>query len=592
MIASDYILKIITLLGGLALFLFGMDVMGKALERQAGGKLQTLLAKMSSTVFKGLMLGMAVTAVIQSSSATTVMGVGFVNSGIMTLNQAVGVILGSNIGTTVTAWILSLSGLEGDSFIIQLFKPSTLAPLIGVVGIILFMFTKSEKKKGVGTIMLGFMALMTGMEIMGDSMKFLENEAWFSRLMISFSNPLIGILFGAILTAIIQSSSASVGILQGLCVTGAVTYGAAIPIILGQNIGTCVTAMLGAVGANRNARRAAMLHLLNKIIGATLFGIIFYGLGLFIDWTFLEQSTRAWDIAVMHTLYNVAITAVLIPARKLMISLVCRIIPDVPEPEKNELLDERLLATPAVAVRRAWEIAGKMADTAQQSMELASGLTVNFDPQIMEQVIALENETDYYEDALGSYLVKLSDKKLSMEDNRILNTLLYTISDLERIADHALNIAEAAQEMHEKNVVFSKQAQDELAVLQRAVGDIITRSVKAYTTFDMNQAMKVEPQEQVIDALVREIKSRHVRRLRDGKCSVEYGFVLEDLLTAYERSADHCSNIAVEILQVAEGKLEAHEYLNALKAGELQESAKFSERFNRYKARYTFPEEN
>ena len=591
MTVTDYILQVITLLGGLALFLFGMDVMGKALQRTAGGKLQTILAKMSSTVVKGCLLGLAVTAVIQSSSATTVMVVGFVNSGIMTLNQAVGVILGSNIGTTVTSWILSLSGLEGDSFIIQLFKPSTLSPILGVVGIVLFMFTKNERKQSIGTILLGFMALMTGMELMSDSMAFLKEEEWFAKLMISFSNPILGVLFGAALTALIQSSSASVGILQGLCITGAVTYGSAIPIILGQNIGTCVTAMLGAMGANRNARRTAMLHLLNKIVGAVLFSVMFYGIGLFHPWTFLNEATRPLDIAIIHTAYNVAVTAILIPARGLMIKGVCKLIPDAKEEEKTVLLDERLLATPAVAVAQAKEIALRMARCGQKAMELASGLVFSYDEKLMQQVIDLETETDHYQDAIGSYLVKLSGKRLSVEDNRILNTLLYTISDMERIGDHALNVAEAAQEMHDKDIQFSQQAQQELAVLQQAVNDIVRRTVKAYSTNDMNQAMKVEPQEQVIDALVKEIRSRHVRRLRDGKCSVEYGFVLEDLLTAYERSADHCSNIAVEILQVAEGKLETHEYLNALKAGELEESAKFTQRFNRYKARYSFPEE-
>ena len=591
MTATAYVLKIITLLGGLALFLFGMDVMGKALQRQAGGKLQTILAKMSSTVFKACLLGLAVTAVIQSSSATTVMVVGFVNSGIMNLQQAVGVILGSNIGTTVTSWILSLTGLEGDSFIIQLFKPTTLAPIIGVIGIVLFMFTKSQKKQGIGTIMLGFMALMTGMEIMGDAMEFLEDEPWFAQLMISFSNPILGILFGAVLTAIIQSSSASVGILQGLSLTGAVSMGAAIPIILGQNIGTCVTAMLGAVGANRNARRAASLHLLNKIVGAVLFAVVFYGLGLFIDWKFLGNAATPLDIALFHTFYNVGVTLILIPARNLMIKLVCKLIPDAKVAEGNALLDERLLATPAVAVARAQDIACLMVKTSQEAMTLASSLVASFDQAVMDKVIALENETDHYEDALGSYLVKLSDQKLSVKDNRTLNTLLYTVSDMERLGDHALNVAEAAQEMYNKDIVFSEQAQQELAVLQRAVNDIIKRTVNAYTAKNLDEAAKVEPQEQVIDALVREIKSRHVRRLREGKCSVEFGFVLEDLLTAYERSADHCSNIAVELLQVAEGKLETHEYLNALKAGELEESAKFNRRFNRYQARYVFPEE-
>ena len=588
---TAYIFKIITLLGGLALFLFGMDVMGKALERQAGGKLQTILAKMSSNVFKGFLLGLGVTAVIQSSSATTVMVVGFVNSGIMTLKQAVGVIMGSNIGTTVTAWILSLSGLEGDSFLIKFFKPSTLAPLIGIFGILLYM-GKSEKKRGIGTIMLGFMALMTGMDIMGDSMEFLESEPWFAQLMISFSNPIVGILFGAGLTAIIQSSSASVGILQGLCSTGVVTYGAAIPIILGQNIGTCITAIMGAIGANRNARRTAMVHLLFNVVGAVMFAVIFYGLGMFIEWKFLGDSVQAWDISVIHTGFNLIATAVLMPMNGLLVKLAYVLVPQVAEPQKTELLDSRLLATPAVAVQRAHEIAGEMAADAAKAMHLAMGLTKKFEAGILEQVIELEDKTDRYEDALNTYLVKLSGMNLSVHDNRILNTLLYTVSDIERMADHAMAVAKAALEIEEKKIEFSKQAKGELAVLEQAVLDIVDRTVVAYGSFDRSEAVKIEPQEQVVDALVREVKSRHVRRLRDGLCTVEYGFILEDLLTACERTADHCSNVAVEMLQVSEGKLEAHEYLNALKAGELYESAAFTERFARYKAQYAFPEEN
>ena len=588
---SFYMFKIIELLGGLALFLFGMDTMGKALERQAGGKLQTILAKMSSNVFKGFLLGMAVTAVIQSSSATTVMVVGFVNSGIMTLNQAVGVIMGSNIGTTVTSWILSLSGLEGDSVLIKLFKPSTLAPLVGTIGIALFMFTKSEKKKGIGVIMLGFLALMTGMDIMGDSMEFLEKEAWFGNLMISFSNPILGILFGALLTAVIQSSSASVGILQSLCLTGQVTFGAAIPIILGQNIGTCVTAIMGAIGANRNARRTAMVHLLFNVVGVLIFSVVFYGLGLFIDWAFLDNSVSAWNIAVIHTIFNVGATAVLMPMNKLLVKLAYLFVPAEPVHQSPVLLDERLLATPAVAVQRAHEIAADMGKDALEAMKLAMGLTTEFDVKTMDKVIELEDTTDHYQDALSTYLVKLSAKRLSVDDNRTLNTLLYTVADLERIGDHAVAIAKAGLEIEEKKISFSQQARDELAVLKKAVTDVVERTIAAFETLDVQLALKVEPQEQVVDSLVREIKSRHVRRLRDGKCTIEYGFVLEDLLTAYERIADHCSNIAVEILQVAEGKLEAHEYLSALKAGELEESAAFAERFAKYKAKYAFPEE-
>jgi len=588
---SYYIFKIIALLGGLALFLFGMDVMGKALERTAGGKLQTILAKMSSNVFKGFLLGLGVTAVIQSSSATTVMVVGFVNSGIMTLKQAVGVIMGSNIGTTVTAWILSLSGLEGDSFIVQLFKPSTLSPVLGTIGIILYMFTKSEKKKNIGTVMLGFMALMTGMDLMSGSMSFLKGEAWFAELMISFSNPLLGILFGAILTAVIQSSSASIGIIQGLCGTGVVSFGAALPIILGQNIGTCVTALLGSVGANRNARRTAIVHLLFNTVGVCIFVIVFYGLGLFIPWSFLGDTVSAWNIAVIHTCFNVAATCVLMPMNGLLVKLAYLIIPSQETPQEEALLDERLLATPAVAVQRAQEIASQMAADTAEAIKLAIGLTKNFDESTLERVIELEDRTDHYEDALGTYLVKLSNMNLTVHDNRILNTLLYTVSDIERMADYSVTMAKVALEIEEKRIDFSSQAKEELAVLEQAVLDIVDRTVAAYGTFDLKQAIKIEPQEQVVSTLVREVKSRHIRRLRDGLCSVEYGFVLEDLLTACERTAAHCSNVAVEMLQVAEGKLEAHEYLNALKMGELYESVAFAEQFAKYKARYAFPEE-
>ena len=586
-----YLFKLVSLLGGLALFLFGMDTMGKSLERTAGGKLQTILAKMSSNVPKGFLLGLAVTAVIQSSSATTVMVVGFVNSGIMTLQQAVGVIMGSNVGTTVTAWILSLSGLKGDSFLVQLFKPATLSPLLGTVGIILYLFTKSEKKQNIGGILLGFMALMTGMELMSSSMKFLKDEAWFAQLMVSFSNPIIGILVGAALTAIIQSSSASVGILQSMCSTGAVSFGCAIPVILGQNIGTCVTAMMGSIGANKNARRTAMVHLYFNIMGTLIFVTLFYGIGLFFPWQFLTESCNEMNIALIHTAFNVAATALLLPLNGVLVKLATLSVPDDKQEEKTELLDERLLGTPAVAIQRAHEIAARMAKDSAEAMRLAIGLTRRFDAETMERVLALEDNTDRYEDALGVYLVKLSGINLSVSDNRILNTLLYTVSDIERVADHAVSVGKAALEMEEKKICFSAQAKAELEVLERAVSDILERTVNAYERFDRNLAMKVEPQEQVVDALVREVKSRHIRRLRDGLCSVEYGFVLEDLLTAFERTADHCSNVAVEILQVSEGKLEAHEYLNSLKSGELQESAAFTERFARYKAQYAFPEE-
>ncbi len=396
---------------------------------------------------------------------------------------------------------------------------------------------------------------------------------------------------GAILTGIIQSSSASVGILQGLCSTGTVTFGNAIPVILGQNIGTCVTALISSVGANKNARRTAMVHLFFNMVGSLLFIFLFYGIGLFYPWAFLGDTASAVDIAVIHTAFNLCATAVLMPMNKLLVKLATLAVPDGKDAEEITLLDERLLGSPAVAVQQAHAVAADMANAARDAMALAVGLTKSFDRKALEQVMALEDKTDRYEDALSSYLVKLTGKELSVADNRILNTLLYTVADVERIADHAASIARTAQEMEEKSIVFSHQANGELEILSRAVEDIVDRTVSAYGSFDYDLAGKVEPQEQVVDALVREVKSRHVRRLREGLCTVEYGFVLDDLLTAFERAADHCSNIAVEMLQVAEGKLEAHEYLHALKSGELHESAAFSERYARYKAQYVFPED-
>jgi len=585
---SFYILKIISLLGGLALFLFGMDVMGDSLERLAGGKLQTVLAKMSSTVIRGLLLGVAVTAVIQSSSATTVMVVGFVNSGIMTLQQAIGVIMGSNIGTTVTSWLLSLTQLEGESFLVQVFKPSTLAPLLGAVGIVLFMFTKSQQKKGIGSILLGFMALMTGMDLMSDSMSFLKEEAWFANLMVSFSNPILGIIAGAVLTAVLQSSSASVGILQSLCATGAVTFGTALPIILGQNIGTCVTAMISTVGANRNARRTALVHLYFNVVGVVLFCVLFYGVGLFFPWPFMESTAEPMTIALIHTGFNVGATLVLLPMHKLLERLAYMTIPAEPVHQAPILLDELLLATPAVAIQRAQEITGRMTAAALEALELAASLTREFSEEGLAKVKELEDQTDKYQDALGSYLVKLTGQQLSEHDNKLLNTLLYSLSDIERMADHAVTIAKAGQEIHQKQIRFSDAARSELQVLERAVIDTVRRTAGAFETGDLSGAVEIEPMEQVVDAIVKEVKSRHVRRLRDGLCTVEYGFVLDDLLTSWERVADHCSNVAVEMLQSAEGKMDAHEYLNALKSGQLRESARFNELYRRFRAQYSF----
>lgn len=589
--ATDYILQIITLFGGIALFLFGMDVMGKALEKQAGGKLQNILAKMSSSAPKGFILGLAATALIQSSSATTIMLIGFVNSGIMTLSQTVGVIMGANVGTTVTAWLISLTALEGDSLIVQLFNPTTLAPLFGIIGIVLVMFTKSERKRGIGTIMLGFMALMTGINIMSSAMEFLKEEAWFSNLMISFSNPVLGIIVGIALTAIIQSSSASVGILQGLCATGIVTYGTAIPMILGQNIGACFIALIAAIGSNRNARRTAMVHLYFNVIGVLLFGIAFYTVNAIVPWAFLGKAANEVGIAIVHTSFNLLTTAVLLPINRVLVKLAVLTVPEAKEPEKQTLLDTRLIATPTVALQRALDITFQMIDCVHSAFTKGVSLTHSYDQATLDEVAALEDQTDKYEDALGTYLVRLSGEELMSEDAHTLSTLLYTISDFERIADHAVAIGEAGREISLKSVRFSDQAQTELLVLENAVADVLDKTHKAFLHRDFEMAAKVEPQEQVVDELVREIKSRHINRLRNGKCTVEYGFVLEDLLTAYERIADHCSNIAIEMLQAAEGKMDAHEYLGALKAGELRESEIFEERYEKYLKKYSFPSE-
>jgi len=583
-----YVLQIITLLGGLSLFLFGMDVMGKSLERLAGGKLQTLLAKMSSTTFRGFCLGMVVTAIIQSSSATTVMVVGFVNSGIMTLRQAIGVIIGSNVGTTATAWILSLSQLSGDSFLIQFFKPSTLAPMLGAIGIVLYMFFKDDKKKSIGMIMMGFMALMTGMDLMSGSMSFLKEEAWFADLMVSFQNPILGILVGAALTAIIQSSSASVGLLQSLALTGVVSYGTAIPIILGQNIGTTVTALLSSVGTGRNARRTALVHLYFNVVGVLLFCLGFYGIGLIRPWGFTNLIAEPMDIATVHTCFNLGATCVLLPMSRLLEKLAYKTIPREEEHQAPVLLDELLLSTPAVAIQRAHEIAAKMAATAYTALTKASGLTRSFDQKVFDEVIALEDETDTFEDALGTYLMKLTGRPLSETDNRLLNTVLYTISDIERIADHAVALAKAGREIHTKNIDFSAPAKNELQVLEKAVLAVVDTTVSAFMNQELDSAMEVEPQEQVVDNLVKEIKTRHIQRLRDGMCTVEYGFVLEDILTALRRSADHCSNIALELLQSESDKREAHEYLSALREGSAKESSRFVQQVQKYRAQYAF----
>ncbi len=586
------IFNVFSLFGGLALFLFGMDIMGKALEKQAGGQLQKILSKLTDNPIKGFFLGLCVTAVIQSSSATTVMVVGFVNSGIMELHQAIGVIMGSNVGTTVTSWILGLSGLQGDSFLIQMLKPTSFSPVLAFIGIILYM-GKNEKRQGIGTIMVGFAILMTGMSTMSAAVAPLQHEEWFTNLFVRFSNPILGVLVGAIVTGVIQSSSASVGILQALSSTGVITFGSAIPIIMGQNIGTCVTALLSSVGANKNARRAAMVHLYFNIIGVTLFLAVFYSLNAVLHFTFVNDTVTAWGIAVVHSVFNLTATAVLLPFANVLEKLAIATIPDDAKQESFALLDERLLNTPSVAVERARSATADMAELARVGVIQAMSLTHTWNDELAQKVREEETKVDQYEDALGTYLVKLSGRELNHADSQSVNTLLHTISDFERISDHSVNLLESAEEMHTKNVDFSKDAREELQVLEDAVQDTLNRTTDAFRKGDLHLASKVEPLEQVVDELVRAIKARHIARLQAGSCSIEYGFILDDLLTNYERVCDHCSNVAVAQIEVAQDSFDTHAYLNDLKSGhDSKESEQFQRRLDRYRERYLFPEDN
>ena len=582
--------NVFSLLGGLALFLFGMDIMGKALEKQAGGHLQKILSKLTDNPLKGFFLGLCVTAIIQSSSATTVMVVGFVNSGIMELHQAIGIIMGSNVGTTVTSWLLSLSGLQGDSIWIQMLKPTSFSPILAFIGILLYM-GRNEKKKGIGTILIGFAILMTGMTAMSNAVEPLQGEAWFTNLFVRFSNPILGVLVGALVTGIIQSSSASVGILQALSATGVITYGSAIPIIMGQNIGTCVTALISSVGANKNARRAAMVHLYFNIIGVTVFLGGFYGLNAVVHFDFVNETIAAWGIAVVHSAFNIAATIILLPFANGLEKLAILTIPDDAEKESFALLDERLLNTPAVAVERARSATADMAELARVGVVQAMSLTHQWNDELAQKVRDEESTVDRYEDALGTYLVKLSGRELSHADSQSVNTLLHTISDFERISDHSVNLLESAEEMHQKNIEFSKDAQEELQVLEDAVQDILSRTTDAFRKGDLHLASKVEPLEAVVNELVRAIKAHHIARLQTGSCSIEYGFVLDDLLTNYERVCDHCSNVAVAQIEVAQDSFDTHAYLNDLRYGnETKESEQFQRRLDRYRERYLFPD--
>lgn len=582
------IFNVLTLFGGLALFLFGMSVMGDGLEKSAGSKLKTILERLTSSPLKGFLLGVAVTAVIQSSSATTVMVVGFVNSGIMSLRQAIGIIMGANVGTTVTSWILSLSGIQGDSLFIRLLKPSSFSPILAIIGIFLYMFVKSSKKKDIGSILLGFAILMFGMETMSDAVAPLKDVPQFTHILLLFSNPFLGVLAGAALTAIIQSSSASVGILQALSATGSITFGSAIPIILGQNIGTCATAMLSSIGTNKNARRTAIVHLYFNIIGTILFLVLFYACNAIFQFQFVYSSINQLGIAIVHTCFNLLATGVMLPFAGVLERLACATVKDTETAPSNEfsLLDTRLMVTPPVAIEQCRKLAVKMAEKSENAMDRALTLIQNFDQETYDYVKETEAQIDVYEDRIGSYLVELSSHSLSQADSREVSRLLHSIGDFERISDHAVDVADAAKEMVDKELRFSDGAYAELKIICSAVRKVLNLSIQSFTMNNITLAEQVEPLEQVVDHLRSTIKNRHIARLQTGNCTIELGFVFSDLLTSFERASDHCSNIAACMIELQHGSYDTHEYLSRLKSGQ---DAEFVDRYNEYLKEYALP---
>lgn len=585
---------ILNLLGGIALFLFGMHTLSASLEKLAGGKLETWLEKATSKPIKGVVLGAIITAVIQSSAATTVMIIGFVNSGLMKLSQAIGVIMGANIGTTATSWLLSLqsiSGSDGFSFL-NLLKPTTFTPVLAVIGVILIMFTKSDKKKTIGMILAGFAVLMFGMNSMSSATAGLAENETFCNILMMFSNPVLGVIAGAVLTAVLQSSSASIGILQSIAIsTGKVTYSVALPLLLGQNIGSCVTALISSVGANKPAKRVAFVHLYFNVIGTVVFLSIFYLLNAFISMPFMEESLNAVGIAVIHTGFNVLATALFLPFTRQLEKLACLTVRDDSNDEKLTpmLLDERLLKTPSVAIEQCRNVCIRMARLTQETLKMSMEVVTTYDAKKCAEVIDNENAIDIFEDKIGSYILKISSKDLSENDSKIVSSMLHTIGDLERISDHAVNIVEAAEEMHSKKIKFSPQALRELPVIINAVSEILDMSINAFVSGDVNLAKNVEPLEDVIDQLRSDLKTRHIERLRNGKCTIELGFILQDLLTNFERVSDHCSNIAVYLIQINDNSMDTHEYMNELKKLDRSE---FMDEFNDYKNKYILPEQS
>ena len=590
------IFGVLSLIGGLAIFLYGMDLLGEGLTGASGGKLEKILEKLTSNPLKAVLLGAGVTAVIQSSSATTVMVVGFVNSGIMKLSQAVGVIMGANIGTTITSWILSLTGIESSNIFISLLKPTSFSPVLAAVGIIFLMFLKKDSLKNPGKIMIGFALLMYGMDAMSSSVAPLAEVPQFASILTAFSNPVLGMLAGMLFTAIIQSSSASVGILQALCSTGILSYATALPIIMGQNIGTCVTALLSSIGATKNGKRAAIIHLYFNVIGTVTFMIVFYALNAVIHFSFLNLTAQEFGIAVIHTTFNIITTAYLLPLRKVLEKLAYATI-KLDDDEKrimdrrseNEfaLLDDRFLEAPSLAVEHCKQVINKMADISRESLFIYMSLIGGYDEEQALRVGELETRADKYEDALGTYIMKISTKNLKKEDSEMLNVMLHCIGDFERISDHACNICDSARELQQKNMQFSPKAETELDILSSAVREAVDISFDAFKSNSKNEADKVEPLEELIETLAVELKARHIRRLREGKCTIELGFAHSDILNNLERVADHCSNIAVDVIQSDQLEFDAHEYLDGIKNKDNQQ---FARDYKAYKEKYRLPE--
>lgn len=577
------IFDVLALIGGLCLFLFGMNVMGDGLERRAGNSLKALLGKLTNSKIKGFLTGMGVTAVIQSSSATTVMVVGFVNSKVMTLKQSIGVIMGANIGTTVTAWILSLGGISSDNVVMQLLKPMSFTPILALIGIAFTMFSKSSNKKDVGTILLGFATLMFGMDAMSDAVAGLADVPEFQNLFLAFTNPVLGVIVGALVTAIIQSSSASVGILQALSVTGAVSYSAAIPIIMGQNIGTCVTAMLSSFGANKNAKRASIVHLMFNVIGTVIWLTVFIIISSILKPLTLNESASYLGIAACHSMFNILCTVLLLPASSLLEKLAYKLVPEGKTPEKIVELDERLLATPSIAIEQSSHLAARMAAEAVEGFKLSIQIVKDYNAEIAEKIRQIEDDTDHYEDVLGSYLASLSKSHLSDQDSATVTKLLKAIGDFERISDHAVNVLESVEELREKKIDFSAGAHQELEVLCRATDEILTLTETSFVNNDISLAYSVEPLEQVIDDIKSALRNTHISRLKDGICTVETGFIWSDLLTNFERVSDHCSNIAIGVIDASEHTMNAHEAVKNIK----NDKEHFGNKYKEYSEKYS-----